>query len=64
MKNDLEKWIKEIDEVSNCVWKVTLTHQLGPSIEKIGTNLEQLEKEVELSTIEMNKQIEVKRKNN
>ncbi|WP_225037317.1 hypothetical protein [Winogradskyella sp. SM1960] len=60
MKSNLEKWKKEIDEISNCVWKVALTHELGPSVEKIGTNLEQLEKEVELSAIEMNKQIEEK----
>jgi hypothetical protein len=60
MKSDLENWKKEIDEISNCVWKVTLTHQLGPSVEKIGTNLEQLEKEVELSAIKMNRQIEDK----
>jgi hypothetical protein len=60
MKSDLENWKKEIDEILNCVWKVTLTHQLGPSVEKIGANLEQLEKEVELSAIKMNRQIEDK----
>ncbi len=60
MKSELLKWKKEIDEVSNCVWKVTLTHELGPSVEKIGANLELLKKEVELSAIEMNKQIEEK----
>ena len=60
MKSELKKWKKEIDEVSNCVWKVTLIHELGSSVEKIGTNLEQLEIEVELSAIEMNKQIDEK----
>ena len=53
MISGLENWKKEIDEVSNCVWKVTLTHELGSSVEKIGDNLELLEKEVELSAIEM-----------
>ncbi len=57
MKSELKKWKKEIKEISNCVWKVTLIHELGICIEKIGTNLEILEKEVELSAIEMNKQI-------
>ena len=60
MISGLENWKKEIDEVSNCVWKVTLTHELGSSVEKIGDNLELLEKEVELSEIEMDKQIEEK----
>ena len=60
MKSELKKWKKEIDEVSNCVWKVTLINELGSSVEKIGTNLEQLEIEVELSAIEMNKQIDEK----
>jgi len=58
MKNELDKWNKEINEVSNGVWKITLTHKLGPSIEKTGENLDQLEKDVEMSAIEMNKQIE------
>ncbi|MFI2741604.1 hypothetical protein ACG2LH_02595 [Zhouia sp. PK063] len=57
MKSELEKWKMEIVERSNGVWKVSLIHELGPSVEKIGSNLEQLEKEVELSAIEMNKQI-------
>ncbi|BDD01419.1 hypothetical protein [Persicobacter psychrovividus] len=60
MKSGLEKWKKEIDEVSNCIWKVKLTHALGPTIEKIGDNLLLLEKDVELSAIEMEKQIEEK----
>ncbi len=57
MKSELKKWKKEIEEISNCVWKVTLIHELGICIEKRGTNLEILEKEIELSAIEMNKQI-------
>ena len=39
MKSELGKWKKDIDEVSNCVWKVTLTHELGSTIEKIGEDL-------------------------
>ncbi len=64
MKSKLLEWKKEIKEVSNCVCKVTLIHNLGICIEKTGTNLELLEKEVELSAIEMNKQIKEKLKTN
>ena len=60
MKDELEKWTENIEEISNCVWKVNLTHELGAKIEKIGTNLEQLLKEVKESAIKMNKQIEGK----
>jgi anion-transporting ArsA/GET3 family ATPase len=63
MKEKLVKWKKEIDEISNCVWKVSLTHELGPKVEKIGENLKQIEIEVELSALEMNEQIERKIKN-
>ena len=63
MTEKLEKWRKEIDEISNCVWKVSLTHELGPKVEKIGENLERIEKEVELSALEMNEQIVRKIKN-
>ena len=34
MKKNLDRWIKNIEEISNGVWKVTLTHKLGFSIEK------------------------------
>ncbi len=52
-----ENWKKEIIEISNCVWKVSFIHQSGVLVEKTGTNLEILEKEVELLAIKMNKQI-------
>ena len=58
MKEQLTKWKKTIEEVSNSVWKVTLTHELGPAVEKTGDDLEQMEKELKISAIEMNKQIE------
>ena len=58
MKKKLSKWKKEIEEVSMCVYKITLTHELGPSIQKIGDDLERLESEIELSAIEMDNQIE------
>ena len=58
MKNKLGKWKKEIEEVSMCVYKITLTHELGPSVQKIGHDLEKLEREVELSAIEIDNQIE------
>ncbi len=57
MKSELRKWKKEIEEVSNCVWKVTLIHELGICIEKTGTNLELLEKEIESFAIKMNEKI-------
>ena len=40
MKAGLEKWRKEIEEISNCGWKVSLTHELGSIVEKTGDNLE------------------------
>lgn len=60
MKNELNKWKKKIDEISNCVWKVTLIHELGASVQKTGENLNIIEKEVESLAIEMNKQIKEK----
>ncbi len=60
MKNGLEKWRKEIIEVSNNVYKVTLTHELGSIIEQTGHELELIEKEVELSAMKMNKEIDEK----
>ncbi len=57
MNGELKKWKMEIKEISNCVWKVTLIHELGLCIEKTGTNLETLEKDIELSAIEINKQL-------
>lgn len=58
MKTKLSKWIKEFEEISMSVYKITLTHELGPSIQKIGHDLEKLESEVELSAIEMQNQID------
>ena len=58
MKPELSKWRIEREELSNGIWKVTLIHKLGASVQKIGGNLEQLEKEVELSASEMDKQLE------
>jgi len=64
MVANLEKWRKEIVEISNCFWKVSLTHELGSRVEKIGDNLEQIENETELSALEMNKEIERKTTHN
>ena len=58
MEPELSKWKKERQELSNGIWKVTLTHTLGASVEKIGGNLENLEKEVEISALEIDKQLE------
>lgn len=62
MNIELKKWKKEIEEISNNVWKVRFVHELGPSVEKIGTNLNQLEAEIAQDAIKMNKQIEEKLK--
>ncbi|KAB1160522.1 hypothetical protein F7018_01210 [Tenacibaculum aiptasiae] len=64
MKNKFANWKKEIDEISNSIWKITLTHTLGPTVEKTGNDLEQLEKETELLVTQMNKQIEKKQTQN
>ena len=59
----LLKWTKKIDEISPCIWTVTLIHELGPKVEKTGENLKEIEREVENSALEMDKQIEDKIKN-
>jgi hypothetical protein len=56
----LAKWTKKVDEISASVWKVTMVHELGPKVEMTGENLEELEKEVQKSAIELDKQIEDK----
>lgn len=58
MNKQLKKWKKEIEEISNNVWKVKLTHELGSCIEKTGHNLEEIEIEIEKSAIKMNSEIE------
>ena len=61
--NKLSKWTKKVDEIQPCVWTVTMVHELGPKVEKTGEHLEEIEKEVEKSALEMDKQIEEKIKN-
>ncbi len=56
----LPKWTKEITEVSANVWKVTMTHELGSKVEMTGIDLDQLEKEAEVSAIKMDEAIEEK----
>lgn len=56
----LPKWTKEITEVSANVWKVTMTHELGSKVEMTGIDLDQLEKEAEVSAIKMDEAIEDK----
>ena len=34
MNESLEKWRKEIVEISNCVWKISLIHEHGSKIER------------------------------
>lgn len=59
----LTKWTKKVDEIQPCVWTVTMIHELGPKVEITGENLEEIEKEVEKSALEMDKQIDEKIKN-
>lgn len=61
--NKLSKWTKKVDEIQPCVWTVTMVHELGSKVEKTGENLEEIEKEVEKSALEIDKQIEEKIKN-
>lgn len=59
----LSKWTKKINEIKPCVWTVTMIHELGPKVEMTGENLEEIEKDVEKSALEMDKQIEETIKN-
>lgn len=59
-KHELKKWNKTIEEVSNNVYRVTLTHQFGASIEKTGHNLEEMESEILTTALKMNQEIENK----
>jgi len=63
INKELKNWKREIEEISNNVWRVKITHELGSCIEKTGHNLLELETEIEKSAIEMEKQIENKIKN-
>jgi len=56
MKNTLENWKKEIVEVSNGVWKITLTHKLGARVERVGFNMDLLEKEARVEAVRISKQ--------
>ena len=38
----MPKWKTEIEEVSNGVYRLTMTHELGAVIEKVSSDLEQL----------------------
>ena len=57
MSNELKLWTKKTEEISNQVWKISLTHVQGVIVEKTGTDLDQLETEVKLAAIEINQQI-------
>ena len=53
----LSNWTKKIEEVSNSIWKVTLTHKYGSEVEKVGANIDELENELEKWAEEMEKEI-------
>jgi len=54
------KWTKQIEELSNNVYKLTLTHSLGPQIIKTGSNLKQLESEAKIDSQKLDNQIKEK----
>lgn len=58
--NELEDWNEEIDEISPCVWRVTLTHNLGPRLERVGENLEEIRGELRKWATETQHQINKK----
>ena len=53
MNKQLYKW-----KWSREYWKITLTHELGSIIEKEGRDYDQMKKEIKISAIEMDRQIE------
>ena len=61
-KYEFKKWRKEVEEVSNNVYRVTFTHELGASIEKTGHNLEEMENEILMTAFDMNREIEQRTK--
>ncbi len=58
MNKQLYKWKWSIEETRKEYWQVSLTHQLGSTIEKSGYDLNQVKREVEESALIMNSQIE------
>jgi hypothetical protein len=56
----LPNWAIDIDEVSAGVYRVVAKHSLGPTIDQIGTDPEELLKQVTKSAEAMEKDIERK----
>ena len=59
----MSNWKTEINEISNNVYKLRMTHKLGSVIEKTGTDIEALKREALEDSIEIEKEIERKLKN-
>ena len=56
-------WKTEIKEISNNVYKLIMTHKLGPVIEITGTDIYLIRKDALKDSIKIEKDIEVKLKN-
>ncbi len=59
----MSNWKTEINEISNNVYKLRMTHNLGSVIEKTGTDIEAMKREALEDSIEIEKEIERKLKN-
>ncbi|MBL4623654.1 MAG: hypothetical protein JKY42_00680 [Flavobacteriales bacterium] len=55
---EFDNWKKDIEEISGGVWKITITHDLGPKIELTGTDLGKLNSEIEISVIKVDQEVE------
>jgi hypothetical protein len=54
------EWKTEINEISNNVYKVTMTHRLGSVIEKTGIDIEIIKREALNDVTHLDKEIEDK----
>lgn len=54
---ELMNWKVELEEQSNNVWKYKMVHELGSTVERIGTNLNKLHNEVRLDAIKINDEL-------
>lgn len=54
---ELVNWEVEFKEQSNNVWQYKMVHELGSTVERIGTNLSKLHNEVRLDAIKINDEL-------
>lgn len=60
----MKLWKTEIKETSNNVYKLIMTHELGPVIEKTGVDIEKMQSEALEDSIKIEKDIEKNFKTN